>query len=175
MEDYYNNLDTAVSESKLNIITSEYKPPTLKVKLLTNNAIAPRRKTTGAIGYDLCSTKTMVLQPLHTYTQKHRFDVISKVPTGVAVEIPPGMYGRVAPRSGLSTKGLTVRAGVIDNDYRGEIMVLLTNTGEKPVSIVEGDAIAQLILEVAQTPEVEVVNELSNTQRNTGGFGSTGR
>ena len=95
--------------------------------------------------------------------------------TGLAVAIPEGYYGRVAPRSGLATKqGLNVLAGVIDADYRGEIGCLLHNTGTETVELPAQSKICQLIIEKIITPEAVWADDLSNTERGSGGFGSTG-
>jgi dUTP pyrophosphatase len=95
--------------------------------------------------------------------------------TDIAVAIPEGHYGRVAPRSGLALKNfIDVGAGVIDADYRGPIGVLIFNFGDVSFKIGRGDRIAQLILERISTPYVEVVQELPETERGSGGFGSTG-
>jgi len=98
------------------------------------------------------------------------------IPIGIAIKMPDGVYGRVAPRSGLAVKkGIHVGAGVIDPDYRGEIHVLLFNNGKEPFEISIGDRIAQLILEKFEFHEILLVDSLSNeTDRGSGGFGSTG-
>jgi dUTP pyrophosphatase len=97
------------------------------------------------------------------------------VRTGLAVAIPHGFYGRVAPRSGLAIKhGLDVLAGVIDSDYRGEILCALINHGEEPVEIEAGMRVAQLVIEKIITPEPVWSDDLSKTERGEGGFGSTG-
>ena len=99
------------------------------------------------------------------------------VATGIAIKMPPGLYGRVAPRSGLAVKhGIQIGAGVIDIDYQGEIKVLVFNHGEDPFQVSTGDRIAQLILERHETPIIHEVLELSGdaTDRGAGGFGSTG-
>jgi dUTP pyrophosphatase len=89
--------------------------------------------------------------------------------------IPHGHYGRVAPRSGLAwKKSIDVGAGVIDEDYRGNVGVILFNFGDEDFVIKQGDRVAQLILEKISTPEVEEVDELPETSRGDGGFGSTG-
>ena len=91
--------------------------------------------------------------------------------------IPPGHYGRVAPRSGLAARaGIDTMAGVIDEDYRGEVKALLVNLSDVPVRIEKGDRVAQLILERISTPDTEEVDDLAlyATDRGTGGFGSTG-
>jgi dUTP pyrophosphatase len=95
--------------------------------------------------------------------------------TGLAVAIPPGFYGRVAPRSGLAAKsGLDVLAGVIDSDYRGEIVCVLYNTGDETIHLPAGSKICQLIIEQIITPEATWVTDLDETARGAGGFGSTG-
>lgn len=95
--------------------------------------------------------------------------------TGLAVAIPSGFYGRVAPRSGLAAKnGLDVLAGVIDSDYRGEICCVLYNTGDEPINLSAGSKICQLIIEQIITPEAAWATDLDDTARGAGGFGSTG-
>lgn len=97
------------------------------------------------------------------------------VRTGLAVAIPQGFYGRVAPRSGLAVRhGLDVLAGVIDSDYRGEIICALINHGDAPFEIERGARIAQLIIEAIATPDPFWSEGLSDTERGQGGFGSTG-
>lgn len=137
----------------------------LRIKRLSKDAILPTRGSGGAVGYDLYSTEELNIPILCR----------ALVGTGIAMVLPPGVYGRVAPRSGLSVKhGVQVGAGVIDPDYTGEVKVLLFNQGESPVKIKKGDRIAQLILERCETPEIEEVGVIQETQRGDGGFGSTG-
>ena len=98
------------------------------------------------------------------------------MPTGLAVEIPPGFYGRVAPRSGWAAKhGIDTLAGIIDADYRGEILVLLINLSHEPFSARSGERIAQLIIERAAMCSYVWAEALGETERGAGGFGSTGR
>ena len=98
------------------------------------------------------------------------------VPTGLAAEIPPGFYGRVAPRSGLAVKhGIDVLAGVIDADYRGELKVPLINLGQQTVSFDAGERIAQLIIVPVVQAQFEIVDEFVASDRGEGGFGSTGK
>jgi dUTP diphosphatase len=100
------------------------------------------------------------------------------VPTGFAMEIPPGFEGQVRPRSGLAFKeGITVinAPGTIDSDYRGEIKVLLVNLGNDPVLLHPGDRIAQLVIAPVIRASVEEVDILEETVRGAGGFGHTGR
>ena len=137
----------------------------LRVKKLVQDAIIPTRGSGGAVGYDLYSVDEVVLSP----SQR------TLVGTGVAVVLPMKVYGRVAPRSGLTVKhGIHVGAGVIDPDYTGEIKVALFNLGDGPFEVKKGDRIAQLILERCETPYVREITEMSETQRGDGGFGSTG-
>jgi dUTP pyrophosphatase len=139
----------------------------LKVKKLVSHAIIPQRSTTGAVGYDLHSSEGYVILPGHR----------AVVSTGLSFEFPSGVYGRVAPRSGLAVKhGLTVGAGVIDPDYTGEVKVVLFNHDKSSVFIIKpGYRIAQLICERCECPEIEEVAEVTETGRGEGGFGSTGQ
>ncbi len=139
----------------------------LKVKLLSDSAVAPKRATPGSAAYDLYAAITipLVLPPGSRFC----------VPTDIAIQLPDGCYGRIAPRSGLSIKGIDVGAGVIDVDYRGPVGVLLINNGTTDFTISPHDRIAQLLLEAILTPPVEVVDDLNETSRGEGGFGSTGK
>ena len=97
--------------------------------------------------------------------------------TGLIVAVPPGTYGRVAPRSGLALHGgIDVGAGVIDADYRGQLGVLLFNHSDTDFFVAVGDRVAQLILEVVRTPPLEEASDLGSelTGRGASGFGSTG-
>jgi len=138
---------------------------TLRVRKMNPNALVPTRGSSGAVGYDLYSSVDTGV------AVKNR----TLIDTGIAITLPPGTYGRVAPRSGLAVKkGIQVGAGVIDPDYTGEVKVLLFNDGEGHFEIKKGDRIAQLIIERCDTPPVEEVDSLDNTERGEGGFGSTG-
>ncbi len=97
------------------------------------------------------------------------------VPTDLKVAVPPGTYGRVAPRSGLAAKNfIDVGAGVVDEDYRGPLGVVLFNHGDTPFEVKEGDRVAQFICEKIVYPGVVEVDTLDDTDRGEGGFGSTG-
>jgi dUTP pyrophosphatase len=138
----------------------------IKVKRLRDGARLPVRGSEFAAGADLSCIEPFTLDP-----GERRL-----IPTGLAFEIPPGYYGRVAPRSGLAVRyGIDTLAGVIDADYRNECQVLLVNLGDKPVSFEAGERIAQLIIERAASCDYVWAEELSETKRGTGGFGSTGR
>ncbi len=125
----------------------------------------PKRGSSLAAGLDIYSIETISIAP------KQRL----LVRTGLAVAIPEGFYGRLAPRSGLATRqGLDVLAGVIDSDYRGEVCCLLYNTGDETVDLPEESKICQLIVERIILPAPTWINDLDETPRGTGGFGSTG-
>lgn len=137
----------------------------MKVKLLTETAKLPTRGSTYAAGFDLYSDEDTIIP---AGTRK-------LVSTGIAVAVPIGYYGRVAPRSGLANKhGIDVFAGVIDADYRGEVGVILYNAGYHDFTIKKSDRIAQLVLESIFTGECRLVDNLDGTERNADGFGSTG-
>ena len=133
--------------------------------MLSPGAIAPTHGSAGAAGYDLYANEDVTIGETE----------FTPVSTGVLVAIPPGHYGRIAPRSGLAAgKGVIIGGGVIDEDYRGELKVLMSCLfGMYNVS--RGERIAQLILEKITTPELEIVTSLDDTDRGSGGFGSTGK
>jgi len=138
---------------------------TLRFKQLNPRAVLPKRGSALAAGLDVCSIEDLKIDP------KQR--VMAR--TGLAVAVPQGFYGRVAPRSGLAAKnGLDVLAGVIDSDYRGEVCCLLYNTGDETINLPAGSKICQLIVEQIITPEAEWAADLDETARGAGGFGSTG-
>jgi dUTP pyrophosphatase len=137
----------------------------LRFKQLDPRAVLPKRGSALAAGLDVCSIEEINLGPKQRATAR----------TGLAVAIPPGFYGRIAPRSGLAAKnGLDVLAGVIDSDYRGEVCCLLYNTGDESINLAAGSKICQLIVEQIITPEAAWVTDLDETARGAGGFGSTG-
>jgi dUTP pyrophosphatase len=139
---------------------------TLKIKLLSETSKIPTRANPTDAGLDLFSIEKMAIMP-HTRRL---------IRTGISVEIPEGYYGRIAPRSGLAFKnGIDVLAGVIDSSYRGELGVILYNSDNKsPFLLMEGDRIAQLIIEKHYNFPIEEVSQLSLTERGSGGFGSSG-
>jgi dUTP pyrophosphatase len=137
----------------------------LSFEKLDPNAVLPTRGSRSAAGLDLYSIEAIILNPNERQL----------IRTGLAVAIPEGFYGRVAPRSGLAIKkGLDVLAGVIDSDYRGEIGCLLHNVGEERINLPAQSKICQLIIEKIVTPTAVWANNLSETDRGSGGFGSTG-
>ena len=134
----------------------------LLVALMNPNARVPFRGTPGSAGLDLSSAEAAILLPGRS---KH-------VSTGLAVRVPAGTYGRIAPKSGLAKKSLIdVFAGVVDADYRGTVMVQLFNHGTEPFEIHVGDRVAQLVLEKISTAEPWVVpfEALESTARGEGG------
>ncbi|MDD6308361.1 MAG: dUTP diphosphatase [Clostridia bacterium] len=141
----------------------------MKIKCLRGTK-PPFYATNGAAGLDLVAAidKEMQLEPAKRVM----------VPTGIAVAIPEGYVGLVYARSGLSTRqGITLTncVGVIDSDYRGEIVCSLIHLGQEPYTIRPGDRIAQLVLTPAPQAALHVVEVLPQTERGEGGFGSTGK
>ena len=142
----------------------------INIKKLNPNAIIPTRGSEYAAGYDLyaCSEIAIDIAPHSTV----------KVGTGLAIEIPHGYFGAIFARSGLATKrGLRPAncVGVCDEDYRGEYIVALHNDTDEFMSIEPHERIAQLIVMPYLSVEFNEVSELSNTERGSGGFGSTGK
>ncbi|KAG6519411.1 hypothetical protein ZIOFF_022904 [Zingiber officinale] len=136
---------------------------TLKIRRTHPLAFLPQRKTEGAAGYDLATCEGCVLTP-------HSHAILN---TGISIKLPEGTYGRIAPRSGLSAKGIFINGGVIDADFRGSIQVILFNFSFENILFNIGDNIAQLIIEKIALPEVEEVQFLDQTQRGSRSFGST--
>jgi len=141
---------------------------TLEIRLVHPDAIPPARARPGDAGYDLRATERVSIPQ----------DGRRLVGTGIAVALPDGVAGLVTPRSGLAIEhGLTLlnAPGLIDPGYRGEIKVIVHNTSERRYTVEIGDRIAQLLLVPCWTPELEVVDELSATERGGAGLGSSGR
>ena len=139
--------------------------PLLSFKRLDSRATLPSRGSASAAGLDIYAIEDLIIRPGERALAR----------TGLAVAIPQGYYGRVAPRSGLATKkGLDVLAGVIDADYRGEIICLLYNAGNETIELSAGSKSCQLIIEKIITPTAVWADEISKTDRGSGGFGSTG-
>jgi deoxyuridine 5'-triphosphate nucleotidohydrolase len=137
----------------------------LAFKQLDPRALLPTRGSSLAAGLDIYAIEDLTIQPGDR----------ALALTGLAVAIPEGYYGRLAPRSGLATKeGLDTLAGVIDADYRGEIRCLLYNTGVETINLPAQSKICQLIIEKIITPAAVWADEISDTDRGSGGFGSTG-
>ena len=142
----------------------------IPVKKLRPNAILPTYGSAEAAGADLyaCLEEEISIAPGETYF----------VPTGLALEVPRGCAGLIYARSSMGAKrGLAPanKVGVIDSDYRGEVRVVLLNHGSQPQTIQPGERIAQMIITPVLTPVYEEVEDLSDTDRGAGGFGSTGK
>lgn len=135
---------------------------------LHNDAILPKRATPGSVGFDLHSYYDIVVPSMGSVV----------VGTGVCIEMPAPDHkfigARILSRSGLAKQGIDVAAGLIDNDYRGEIKVLLRNTNSHIFVVTKGMRIAQLVFIEFAVPELVETIRLSDTQRGSGGFGSTG-
>lgn len=141
----------------------------VEIKKIKERAHLPTYMTKGSAGCDVkaCLPEAVKINPGERLA----------IPTGLAFGIPAGYEVQVRPRSGLAIKqGLTVvnAPGTIDCDYRGEVMVLLINLGKEVVSIQDGDRIAQLVLQKVEQIDWNLVDSLDNTERGSGGFGSTG-
>ena len=142
----------------------------MRVKKLHPAAKLPTYGSEGAVGADLyaCLEETVTIQPGEVYW----------VPTGIALEVPAGCAGLVYARSSLGAKrGLAPanKVGVIDPDYRGEIKVVLLNHSKQPQTLAPGERVAQFVITPVLQPRYEEAEELSDTDRGTGGFGSTGK
>lgn len=138
----------------------------INIKKLSENAIVPSKGTSFAAGYDLYAAEDAIIV----------CGGRKLIKTNISMEITPGYYGRIAPRSGLAYKnGIDVLAGVIDSDYRGDIGVILYNTDKNlDFRIKKGDRIAQIIFEACHSASFIESEKLDNTLRENGGFGSTG-
>lgn len=137
----------------------------MKIQKLNESAVIPTRGSDKAAGLDLYANENF-------WIESGNWGLVS---TGIAVAIPKNYYGRIAPRSGLAVNhGINVMAGVIDEDYRGELKVVLINHGRFTFEIKKGDRIAQLIIESISRPVIEIVDNLEYTPRGADSFGSTG-
>ena len=142
----------------------------IKIKLLTDTAKHPQRMSDAASGYDIFSDngEDIVIKP----TER------TLIPTGFALAIPKGMEAQIRPRSGLAVKhGITVlnSPGTIDADYRGEVKVILINLSKEDFVVNKGMRIAQMVFAEHKIAEFDVVSELDETQRGSGGFGHSDR
>ena len=137
----------------------------LRVQLLSPRAVPPVRAHETDAGFDLCAAHDFTLGPGDGWRSG----------TGLALAIPDGWYGQILGRSSVSASGIAVLGGVIDSSYRGEVWIILANVGQVPYEIRAGWKIAQLVILPVPRVTVEVVDELDQTARGTGGFGSTGQ
>jgi dUTP pyrophosphatase len=137
----------------------------MKIKRLHPVAKMPTKGTKGAAGYDLFCTELTTIRAGQTL----------KVPTGLAFEVPEGFCMVVYSRSSSMKNGLIITPLIVDSDYRGEVFVLVRNVNDAAYTVEVGDRIAQVKLEALHPMDFEWTTELSETSRDTGGFGSTGR
>ena len=129
------------------------------------DSFSPTRATSGSVGFDLYSHEHVVLSS----------SKMCVVATGIKATPPPGSYIRIAPRSGLASKGILVNGGVIDPDYTGEIKVILHNLSNRHYIIAKGMKIAQMIIEKVEIPNlIQVVVIITESERGSRGFGSSG-
>lgn len=138
----------------------------LIVSKLSKDAIIPKRGSEYAAGLDLYSPISCTIQPLQRILVK----------LDIAIELPSGTFGHVLPRSGLALKyGIHIGAGVIDEDYRGNVGVLMFNFGSEPYTFFAGDRIAQLVVKSYERVDIIENDTLEESQRGDGGFGSSGQ
>ncbi|MBL0956633.1 MAG: dUTP diphosphatase [Leptospira sp.] len=142
----------------------------LQIQILREGAVVPEYKTVGSAGMDLsaCLSENLLLP---------KGEVVL-VPTGLAMAIPDGYEGQIRPRSGFSTKQRIIMPnspGTIDSDYRGEILIPLLNLSGSDYLLEPGTRVAQMVIQAVVKFPIQVVMELSSTERGTGGFGSTGK
>ena len=146
-------------------MTDQTNNQSLRFVRVSNEARIPTRGSPRSAGYDLYSAVNITLEP--------RGKVI--VTTDLIISVPEGTYGRIAPRSGLAANhSIHVGAGVVDEDYRGIIKIILFNHSDIPFLIKEGDRVAQLICEKIISPDLLEVTSLGDTERGKNGFGSSG-
>jgi dUTP pyrophosphatase len=145
--------------------------PVVKFKKLREGAKIPQKRSEGAAAYDIYYPDE---EPLTLYPSPWR--AVNIVPTGLAVEIPPGWKGEIYSRSGLASEGIWVvnQPGKIDCDYRGEIKILVYNSSRDPVTLTRGARIAQLEVNPVHEVQWEEDTELTPSKRGEAGFGSTG-
>lgn len=137
---------------------------TLLVNRLTPTSRLPYKKHASDAGFDLSCDESFEIKP---WDKK-------LVNTGIALTVPKGTYGQIAPRSSISMKGIFINAGVIDRTYTGEVRILLFNMTNEVIKFTQGDRIAQLIVKKIDNPKVIECDALNNTERGSDGFGSTG-
>jgi|SRR3989338_4261873 len=138
----------------------------IKVKKLSPTAVLPKYTLPGDAGMDLYSNESMIVLPMDR----------KLVPTGISMAIPNGFVGLIWDKSGIAgNHGIKTMGGVIDAGYRGEIKVVLHNLSDKTFHIEKGAKIAQMLIQTIEQKRIEEVNELDETSRGDGGFGSTGK
>lgn len=140
-----------------------------KLKMVSEYKL-PEYKTAGAAGFDLfCNNEQPIIA---------RPNEVVKVPTGIKMQIPEGYFGAIYPRSSSGIKSrikLANTVGVIDSDYRGEVVLFLVNEGDQDLEIQKGDRLAQMVIQPYLRVQIEEVQDLDETERGEGGIGSTGK
>jgi len=141
----------------------------MKIKIINNSKNPlPKYETTGSVGMDLYANNE---EPITVIKNK-----VVKIPTGISIELPKGYEAQIRGRSGLGLKGLCIPNGLgtIDSDYRGEIHMILTNLTDTPFVVKKGMRVAQMVINKYEVVELKEVEDLTSTERGTGGFGHTG-
>ena len=141
----------------------------LKIKKLEHCRVIPSYQTDGASGMDLAAA---ISEPIEIKPLERKL-----IPTGIKIQLERGFEAQIRPRSGMSIKhGITLIncVGTIDEDYRGEVCVPIVNISNEPYTIKPDDRIAQMVIMPVAKAEIEVIEELTETKRSSGGFGSTG-
>lgn len=136
----------------------------IKIRKLHPDAVIPKYACEGDAGMDLYSIENLTLK------SKHRV----KIKTGISIELPLGYVSLIWDKSGIASQGIKTMGGVLDSGYRGEYIVVLVNLSSVDFEIKKGQKIAQLLIQKVENPNIEIVDELSPTERGEGGFGSTG-
>ena len=141
----------------------------LRIKLINPTAMLPERKTEGSVGFDIaaCLDEDVTIKPGQTH----------KIGSGFAISLEKGYAAFIYARSGLGIKSGIIPAncvGVIDSDYRGEVIVGLRNNSDSPFTVRNGDRIAQMVITKCELPQIVICEQLDDTPRSDGGFGSTG-
>ena len=163
------NVHSAAGQKMNNLLISAMEwgiPINVKFKRMRPHAALPRYMTAQAAGMDMYASNDtpLVVAPFERCA----------IPLGWAIELPPGTVASIRPRSGLAKKGLVAVYGTIDADYRGELAALVHNVTDLPFAVQPGDRIAQLVVTPVLRIEPQEVEELDETARGDGGFGSTG-
>merc|ERR1712012_478302 len=157
--------EATIPKCELDMSKSATGRSVLKFAKLSQNAYAPTKGSARAAGYDLRSAYDCTIPA----------NGKAIVKTDIQIRVPEGTYGRIAPRSGLAAKHhIDVGAGVVDEDFTGNVGVVLFNHAAEEFSVAKGDRIAQLVCEKIEYPVLEECESLEDTARGSGGFGSTG-
>ena len=136
----------------------------LKFKKLSSNAFPPVKGSQDSVGFDLKSAETVTVEALNK----------GVICSDLAIEVPEGCYGRIAARSSTALQNLIIGGGVIDPDFRGNVKIIVHNLNKEPITINKGSRVAQLIIECFMKCEIQECLDLTTTERNCKGFGSSG-